>query len=144
MIRAETAVQKRAQLDQLARKVVGEILRCATAIAAESEGIERAAAGCASDAEIDSVRIECVKHAKCFRDFHRTVVGEHHAARADSDVRSLGGDSRDHDFGRGACECAGRVMLGDPVALVAETIGEAGELDRVAKRVGSGETGGDR
>ena len=68
---------------------------------------------------------------------------EHHAARADADVRSLGADARDQYFGRGAGEGAGRVMLGDPVALVAEAIGKARELDGVAESVGGGEAGRD-
>ena len=33
-------------------------------------------------------------------------------------------------------------MLGDPIALVTETIGQAGETDRILQRVGGRETGG--
>ena len=103
-----------------------------------------AAAGRASDTEIDTTWIKSVQYAKSLRDFHRAVMRQHHATRADPDVRGLGGDSRDHHFGRRARECAGRVMLGDPVALVAEAIGEAGELDGVVEGVGGGESSGNR
>jgi len=59
-------------------------------------------------------------------------------------VRGLGCDARDHYFRCGAGEGAGRVMLGDPVALEAEAIGKPREFDRVVERVGGSEAGGDR
>src|ERR1700735_3423826 len=68
---------------------------------------------------------------------------KHHASRADADMRSLSTDAREKDFRCGACECAGRMMLGDPVALVAEPGGESRELDGVAESVGSREAGRD-
>src|SRR5580692_7480012 len=69
---------------------------------------------------------------------------KHHAPRADADVRGLCPDARDENFRRGARECAGRMMLGDPVTLVAEPIGESREFDSVAERVGGGEAGRNR
>ena len=50
-------------------------------------------------------------------------------------------DARDQDFRCGAGECAGRMMLGDPVALEAEPISESRKLNGVAKRVGGSEAG---
>ena len=41
-------------------------------------------------------------------------------------VRGLGGDAVNQDFGRRTGERGNRVMLGDPVAIIAEPIGQPG------------------
>ena len=53
-------------------------------------------------------------------------------------------DLPDHDVGGGARNGRKVVMLGDPITCVAETVGEAGKIDGVAQRGGTGRTGGNR
>ena len=51
------------------------------------------------------------------------------------------GDVADHDFRRGAGDQRRVVMLGQPVARVAELVGELREVERVAQRVRAGRAG---
>jgi RNA polymerase sigma-70 factor (ECF subfamily) len=53
-------------------------------------------------------------------------------------------DVSDHDLRGGACDSRQVVVLGQPVPLVAKPVGEAGQLKRVAKRLGTIRTRADR
>jgi hypothetical protein len=74
----------------------------------------------------------------------RRMVGQHDAAGADPDALRHGRDLADHDVGRGARDGGQIMMLGDPIAGVAEAIGEPGEIEAVAQRGGTGAAGGHR
>jgi hypothetical protein len=65
-------------------------------------------------------------------------VRQHHAAAADPEARGDRRDLADHDFRAGAGQAGGAVVLGDPVAVVAEAVGQAGEVQGVAQGVAAG------
>jgi hypothetical protein len=71
-------------------------------------------------------------------------VLEHDATGADADGGGGGRDAGDEDLGGGAGEAGGIVVLGEPVAGVAETLGELGEFDGFLERVAGGAAGADR
>ena len=83
------------------------------------------------------------KHLEALRDHERRVVRQHHAARADADVRRRGRDLADHDLGRGTGDVREIVMLGDPIARVAEPVRKPREIERVAQRGRARRGGGD-
>jgi hypothetical protein len=61
------------------------------------------------------------------------VVGEHDPAGADADRRRVVGDVADQDRGGRARDAGYAVVLGEPEARVAESLGVSGEIDRVAE-----------
>ena len=61
---------------------------------------------------------------------------ELHAPGADPDLAGRAGDQADHDGGVGAGHPGIEVVLGEPVAVVAEPFGVLGQVDRVADGVG--------
>ena len=107
------------------------------------DGLE-VGSGRPADAEVDPLAVEGGEDAELLGHLERAVVREHHAAAADPDAARPRGDLGDEDLRRGGGEHRGRVVLGDPVARVAELLGELGEVERVAKRVGAGGALGDR
>ena len=84
-----------------------------------------------------------LQHLEALRHHQRRVVRQHHAARADAHVRRDRRDLPDHDVGRGAGDVREIVVLGDPVALVAEPVGETRQIERVAQRHRARRGGGD-
>ena len=78
------------------------------------------------------------QHLVALGDLQRRVVRQHHAAGADAQVLGRRRDLPDHDVGRRARDVRHVVMLGDPVAGVAQPVGEAGEIDAVAQRLRAG------
>ena len=126
-------MKKRQQLDQLLFKIV--ILNAVAAFAPQSESLEAAPSGRAADAEIDAARIHRVQHAKSFRDLEWTVMRQQHAARPDANAGSFRANPGDQNFGRRAGKRHDGVMLRDPIPLVAELVGQAGQLDGIAQRV---------
>src|SRR5579859_6154165 len=107
------------QLQHLLREVIGLMRR---AVAPQGIGIQWRSTGCAPDPEVDTIRIESVEYAEGLGDFEGAVMRQHYPTGADANMGSLGGDARDQDFGRRTRERIDGVMLGDPVALVTETI----------------------
>ena len=134
MIARKAAIEKREQLRHLIRKIIGDLM--AFAIAHQRESFEPGSSRRAPDAEVDAVGIQRVQHPELLRHLHRAVVRQHHAAGADPNVRGLRGDAGDENLRRGTRERYHPVMFRDPVALVAETVGELRQLDGVAQRVG--------
>ena len=65
----------------------------------------------------------------------RGAVAELHGAGADPDRRGSGGSQRQHDGGGGSGDAGVEVMLGEPVAGVAEALGLLGEVDAVPQRL---------
>ena len=53
-------------------------------------------------------------------------------------------DMGDDDRGGGAGDARHVVVLGEPVAVEAEALGMAGEIERVGERLAGGATGDDR
>jgi hypothetical protein len=92
-------------------------------------------AGGAADAEVDAPGEERLQHAKVLGDLQRAVVREHHATGAHTDAGRLRGHLADEDFRRGAGEAAAGMVLGEPVAVIAEAVGGARELERVVHGV---------
>jgi hypothetical protein len=97
-----------------------------------------------ADAEIDPTREQRLQHPELLRDLQRTVVIQHDAAGADANARRAGGDVPDEDLGTGAGEPRRRMMLGEPVAVVAEPVTDLGELERLADGVGGRAAATDR
>ena len=67
----------------------------------------------------------------------------HDATAADADVARARGDGPDQRLGAAAREHRRAVVLGYPVAGVAELVGEHRQVERVAQRVGAGHPLGD-
>ena len=67
-------------------------------------------------------------------DHERRVVREHDPTGADADRLRAGGDVRNHDRRRGACDAGGVVMLREPEAAVAPAFRVLRKVERVAKR----------
>src|SRR6266513_2266793 len=89
----------------------------------------------AADAQVDAPGKERLQHAEGLGDLQGAVVLEHHAARAHTDPRRARGDLTDQDLGARAPEPRRRVVLGQPVAVVAEAVTQLGELERLVDRV---------
>ncbi|MGY3424904.1 hypothetical protein ACVWZW_005379 [Bradyrhizobium sp. F1.13.4] len=66
----------------------------------------------------------------------RRVIGQHHAAGADADVLRHRRDLPDHHVGRWTRDRGEVVMLGEPVADIAEPVDMARQVDAVAQRRG--------
>ena len=92
----------------------------------------------AADAEVDAAGIERLQHAELLGHLERAVMAQHDPARADADMPGLGRHQRHHDLGRAAGEPGRSVVLGQPVAAIAEPIGMAGQLDGFKERVARG------
>ena len=63
------------------------------------------------------------------------MVRQEYAARADANLRSFGGDPGDQNLTNWIGECNERVVLGEPVAMIAERIPFLRELDRFLYRL---------
>src|SRR5882672_10149519 len=99
----------------------------------QSERFQAAASRRAAKAEIDPVRIQRVQHPEYFGYFQRTVMREQDTARTDADLGSFSSHARDENLRRWTGKRLYRVVLGNPITLVAETIGRARQLDRVTQ-----------
>ncbi len=93
-------------------------------------------AGRAAEAEIDAAGEQRLQHLEALGHHQRRMVGQHHAAGADADVVRYRGDLADHQVGRGARHRGQIVVLGEPVADIAEAIDMARQIDAVLQRVG--------
>ena len=100
-------------------------------------------AGRAAEPEIDPAGKQRLQHLEALGDHQRRMVRQHHAAGADADMLGHRGDLPDHDIGRGARHRREIVMLGEPIADIAEAIGMARQIDAVAQRRGRLGAGGD-
>src|SRR6266576_1033479 len=102
----------------------------------QSERFQAAASRRAAKAEIDPVRIQRMQHPEYFGHFQRAVVREQYAAGTNANPGSFSGHSCNENLRGRTGKCFDGVVLGDPVTFVAETIGRARQLDRVAQSVG--------
>src|SRR6266436_6952165 len=110
----------------------------------QSERFQAAASGRTAKAEIDPVRKQRVQHPEYFGHFQRAVVREQYAAGTNAYPGSFSSHSRDENLRGWTGKCFDGVVLGNPIPLVAEAIGCARQLDRVAQSVGRREARGDR
>ncbi len=129
MIGRQVVIEVGQQLRELLREVVGRGL---AAVALQREGGQRIGAGRTADAEVDAPREQPGEDAEDLGDLEGAVVGQHHAAAADADPRGGRGDRPDQHLRCGTGEHRPAVVLGDPVAVIAEAVRQSGELDRVA------------
>ncbi len=127
----KTAALKQQQLLKAFQEVVAQarVLPDTQCIGCDRIGSRRTA-----KAEIDASRKQRLKHLEALRDHQRSVVRQHHAARADTDTRGDRRDLADHDFRRGTSDIGQIVMLGNPVALVTKPVRKAREIKRVTQR----------
>lgn len=70
-----------------------------------------------------------IKRAELLGDDQRRMVGQHDAAGADAYRPGAAGDMGDDDGGGGTGDARHVVMLGQPVSLVSQPLGMAGEIE---------------
>jgi hypothetical protein len=131
----QVVVEVAEQLGELLGEVVGRGL---AAVALQREHGHRIRAGRTADAQVDPPGVERAEHAEGLGHLQRAVVGQHHATAPDPRARRARRDLGDQHLGRRAREHRAAVVLGDPVAVVAELVRQLGEVERVAQRVGAG------
>ena len=90
----------------------------------------------AAQAQIDTAGIERGERTELLGDHQRRMVRQHHPAGADADGFRAAGDVADHDGGRGTRDAGHVVMLGEPVALVAECFGVLREVAGIGESIG--------
>ena len=137
----EAALEVGEQLGEL----VGEVVRQGVgAVALERVRGHRVGPGRAADPEVDPPREEAGEDAEALRHLERAVVREHDAAAADPDPAGRRGDRADQDLRRRPGDEPSPMVLGDPVAVVAEPVGQPRQVDRVAQRLRRGRSLRDR
>ena len=91
------------------------------------------AAGGATDAQVDAVRVKRVQDPKGFGHFEGAVVRQHHASGTDADALGVRCDLAHHDLGSSAGEIGQVMVLGHPIALVTHLFGGDRQLDGFSK-----------
>ncbi len=136
----ETAALEQQQFLEAFEEIVAlaRILPGAQRVGGDLIGARRAA-----EPEIDAPGKQRLQHLEALGDHQRRMVRQHHAARADAHMRRYRRDLPDHDFGRGTGDVRQIVVLGDPIALVAEPVGEPRQIERIAQRHRPGRGRGD-
>src|SRR5262245_23839459 len=94
----------------------------------------RVAARRAADAEVDAAGIERLQHAERFCNAKCAVVRQQDAAGAYADSSGLSAQACHQHFRAWIAERGDGVMLGEPVALVAELVRAPGERERLLDR----------
>ena len=140
VVGGEVVLEEREQLDRAAG-IVGVI---AAREPSQRERGREVGAGGAADAEVDAAGEQCAEHSERLRDLERAVVRQHDPARADADRGGGAGHVCDQHLGGGARDARGVVVLGQPVAVVAERLGGRCELDGLRERLRRGLAGADR
>ncbi len=111
--------------------------RCAEALA-QGPRCALVAPRRAADPEVDAAGEERLQHAEVLGDLEGAVVAEHHAARAHAEVRGAHRHLADEDLRAGAGQGRAGVVLGQPVAVVAEPVDDLGQLQGLVDGVGRG------
>ena len=114
--------------------VLWKIAFIARAVLSQGARCERIGAGGAAQPEVDPPRIERLQRAEMFGDDQRGVVGQHDAACSDPDRLGRSGDVPDQHAGRRTADPAHIVVLGQPVAVIAQFFGAAGLVAHQAER----------
>ena len=134
MLVGQRIVQPRHQVAHLDR-IVGRVVPVGLAGGQHAHGA-LVAARRAADAEVDAAGEQRLQHAEVLGHLERAVVRQHHAAGADLHALGQARDAGDQHLGRRAGERLAAVMLGQPVAMIAEPVAELRQLERLAHRVG--------
>ena len=141
VLRRHAVLDVRKQLVELVAKVV----RCGlAAISLQRQRGERIGPGSSSKRKIDAPREQPAQEAEALGDLQRAVVRQHHATAADAKAAGQSRDRPDQRLRARSREHRSAVVLGDPVAVVAERFGEARKVDGVRERVGAARSRGDR
>ncbi len=77
--------------------------------------------------QADPAGVQLLKHAELLDDRERRVIGKHYATGADAQARGSGSYVCDQDRRRGAGQPRHIVVLGHPIALIADLFGELGQ-----------------
>ena len=141
MVLGQIILEVGQQLGQLLGEVIGGGL---ATVALEREHGQLIGAGRAAEREVDAPGVQAGQHRERLGDLERAVMGQHHAAAAHPQALGGGGDGPDQHLGAGAGQHRAAVVLGHPVAVIAERVGQPGQVERVVQRVGTGRPFGDR
>ena len=134
VVRRQPVLQVGQQLGQLARKVVRHPL---AAVALERVGGHRIGARRAAQRQVDPLGVQARQHAEALGHLERAVVGQHHAAAAHPDPLGGGRDRADQHLGARPRQHGPAVVLGHPVAVVAQPVGQPRQLDGLVERRGA-------
>jgi hypothetical protein len=99
---------------------------------------DRVGSGRPADAEIDAAGKQRLQDLEALGHHQRRVVGKHHAAGTHPQPPGFRRDLPDHDLGGGAGNRGEVVVLGKPIARIAEPVGKLGEVEAVAQRLRAG------
>ena len=91
-------------------------------------------ARCAAEAEVDAPGIERGERPELLRDDVGGVVGQHDSACTHANGRRAARHVADDHAGGCTGDAGHAVVLGEPVAMEAERLGMAREVERVAER----------
>ena len=80
-------------------------------------------AGCPPEPKVDPPRRDRLQHAELLGHLQRRIMRQHHPRAADPDTLGGGGDGGDQDLGRRAGLAVGIMVLGHPIAVIAECLG---------------------
>ncbi len=103
--------------------ILRELLDAAGQVAAQRAGGELVGPRRAADAQVDPARIDGLEGPELLGDDQRRVVGQHHATGAEADGRGPFADVGQRHGGGGAGDAGHVVVLGQPVAPVAQPLG---------------------
>ena len=126
-------VRARAEEQLQVLHVVGEPVG-AQQVSAQRAGRDLVGARRPAETEIDPAGIQRLERAELLGDDERGVVRQHDPAGTDPDRRGAGCEVPRDDGRRCAGDRLHVVVLGDPVALVAEALRVLGEVEAVAQR----------
>ena len=100
--------------------------------AATRDGLRRAriAARRATDAKVDATGVEGFQHSERLGGTERAVVREQNAARSDAHAFRFRAQASKQDLGARIGEGGDRVVLGEPVAVIAELVCAARQRER--------------
>ncbi len=90
-------------------------------------------AGCAAEAQVDASGEQRFERPELLRHHEGRVVRQHDAPRSHADRAGACGEVADDDRRRRARDAGHVVMLGDPVAEIAEPLGVPREIERAAQ-----------
>jgi hypothetical protein len=95
-------------------------------------------------AEVDAPWVQRLQHPEGLDDPQWSVVGKHDPTCTDSDAGGLTRHVPNHHLWRGAGDAGQVVVLGEPVSLVSEPVGEPGQSECIVKGPGAVRARADR
>jgi hypothetical protein len=126
---------RRAGSSQQLHHVAREVVRVRHQVPPHGARGDHVGARRAAEAEVDAARVQGGEGAELLRDHQRRVVRQHDAAGADADGARARRDVGQRDGRWRRWRCRHVVVLGHPVALVAQRLGVPREVERVAQRL---------